>query len=162
MFFYFHSELKTRSLDEQKVILSKFRIPLLIGLVLVLASGAVLYIQQQKKSELDAAIELVKISNLRIGVGSYGNQEGTGLFGNLHNEGDEIISIATLQVAFLDDSGETLKFHEFSPVNRFSWMDPKPLKPGESKEFGLLLDEIVPENWAGGYEVKVSKLVFKQ
>ncbi|MEC7682955.1 MAG: DUF2393 domain-containing protein, partial [SAR324 cluster bacterium] len=68
----------------------------------------------------------------------------------------------TLQVAFLDDSGETLKFHEFSPVNRFSWMDPKPLKPGESKEFGLLLDEIVPENWAGGYEVKVSKLVFKQ
>ena len=147
---------------EPKVIPSKFRIPLLIGMVLVLATGAVLYIQQQKKSELDAAIELVKISNLRIGVGSYGNQEGTGLFGNLQNEGDEIISIATLQVAFLDDSGETLKFHEFSPVNRFSWMDPKPLKPGESKEFGLLLDEIVPENWAGGYEVKVSKLVFKQ
>ena len=81
-------------MDEPKVIPSKFRIPLLIGLVLVLASGAVLYIQQQKKSELDAAIELVKISNLRIGVGSYGNQEGTGLFGNLHNEGDEIISIA--------------------------------------------------------------------
>ncbi len=132
-------------MDEPKVIPSKFRIPLLIGLVLVLASGAVLYIQQQKKTELDAAIELVTISNLRIGVGSYGNQEGTGLFGN-----------------FLDDSGETLKFHEVSPVNRFSWMDPKPLKPGESEEFGLLLDEIVPENWAGGYEVKVSKLVFKQ
>ena len=53
-------------MDEPKVISSKFRIPLLIGLVLVLASGAVLYIQQQKKSELDAAIELVKISNLRI------------------------------------------------------------------------------------------------
>ena len=70
-------------MDEPKVILSKFRIPLLIGLVLVLASGAVLYVQQQKKSELDAAIELVKILNLRIGVGSYGNQEGTGLFGNL-------------------------------------------------------------------------------
>ena len=70
-------------MDKPKVIPSKFRIPLLIGLVLVLASAAVLYIQQQKKSELDAAIELVKISNLRIGVGSYGNQEGTGLFGNL-------------------------------------------------------------------------------
>jgi len=50
-------------MDEQKVIPSKFRIPLLIGLVLVLTTGAVLYIQQQKKSELDAAIDLVKISN---------------------------------------------------------------------------------------------------
>ena len=50
-------------MDEPKVIPSKFRIPLLIGLVLVLASGAVLYVQQQKKSELDAAIELVKIKS---------------------------------------------------------------------------------------------------
>ena len=141
---------------------SKFRIPLLIVIALVLVSGGVLYIQQQKKTELESAIELVKVSNLRIGVGRYGNKEGTGMFGNLVNEGEETITIATLQVSFLDDSGEIIKVHDFSPVNRFSWMDPKPLKPGESKEFGLLLDEIVPENWAGGFETKIIKLVFKQ
>ena len=73
-----------------------------------------------------------------------------------------MISILTLQVSFLDDSGKTLKIHEFSPVNRFSWMDPKPLKPGETKEFGLLLDEIVPEAWAGGFETKITKIVFEQ
>ena len=141
---------------------SKYRIPLLIVAVLVLVSGGVLLIQQQKKTELNMAIELVKVTNLRLGVGRYGNKEGTGMFGNLVNEGEETISIVTLQVNFLDDSGETLKIHEFSPVNRFSWMDPKPLMPGETKEFGLLLDEIVPEAWAGGFETKVTKLVFKQ
>ena len=141
---------------------SKFRIPLLIVMTLILVSGGVLYIQQQKKTEFESAIELVKVSNLRIGVGSYGNKEGTGMFGNLVNEGEETITIATLQVSFLDDSGEIIKVHAFSPVNRFSWMDPKPLKPGESKEFGLLLDDIVPENWAGGFETKIIKLVFKQ
>ena len=141
---------------------SKFRIPLGIVITLILSSGGVFYIQQQKKTEFESAIELVKVSNLRIGVGSYGNKEGTGMFGNLVNEGEETITIATLQVSFLDDSGKIIKVHDFSPVNRFSWMDPKPLKPGESKEFGLLLDDIVPENWAGGFETKIINLVFKQ
>ena len=117
---------------------------------------------KKEKTKFETNYDFLKVLNLRLGVGSYGDQEGSGLFGNLVNEGDRTISIATLKVRFLDDSGKIIKFHEFFPVNRFSWMDPKPLKPGESKEFGLLLEEIIPENWSGNFETKVSKIVFKQ
>jgi len=117
---------------------------------------------KKEKRKLETYFDFIKVVNLRLGVGKYGNQEGIGMFGDLVNESEETLSIVTLQVSFLDNSGKIIKFHEFSPVNRFSWMDPKPLKPGESKEFGLLLEEIIPENWSGNFETKVSKIVFKQ
>ena len=140
----------------------KFQILLLLGLVVVMISGAVLYIQEQKKLELEIAIEQIKLQNLRIGVGSYGVKKGTGLFGTLVNKGDHIVNIATLLVHFMDDEGQIAKTHQFSPVNRYSWMDPKPLVPKGKKEFALLLDDIVPESWSGSFEVELIKLEFKE
>ena len=137
------------------------RIPLLLGLLVLVAAGGILFVQEQKKLSLEANLKLIKLKNLRIGVGSYGNKKGTGLFGSLVNEGKERVSIATLLVSFVDDTGQIVKTHEFSPVNRFSWLDPKPMVPGETKEFGFLLDDIVPESWSGNFEAKLIKLKFK-
>ena len=128
---------------------------------MVVAVG-VLYIQKQKKLSLEENFKQIKLQNLRIGVGSYGNQKGTGLFGNLVNEGKNTVNIATLLISFVDDTGQIVKTHKFSPVNRFSWMDPKPLIPGGIKEFGFLLDDIVPESWSGNFEAKLIKLKFKE
>ena len=78
------------------------RIPLLLGLLVLVAAGGILFVQEQKKLSLEANLKLIKLKNLRIGVGSYGNKKGTGLFGSLVNEGKKAVSIATLLVSFVD------------------------------------------------------------
>ena len=55
-----------------------------------------LFFEEQKKLELETAIEQIKLQNLRIGLGSYGEKKGTGLFGTLVNEGEHTVNIATL------------------------------------------------------------------
>ena len=90
------------------------RIPLLLGLLVLVAAGGILFVQEEKKLSLEANLKLIKLKNLRIGVGSYGNKKGTGLFGSLVNEGKETVSIATLLVSFVDDTGQIVKTHEFS------------------------------------------------
>ena len=77
------------------------------------------------------------------------------------NNGKQAIDIATLLVRFLDYEGKVAKTHEFSPVNKFSWSDPTPLVPGGTKEFGIPLDEIVPENWGGTIKYRLIDLKFK-
>jgi hypothetical protein len=66
-----------------------------------------------------------------------------------------------MSVEFLGDAGEVSKVHNFYPVNNYSFSDSLPLEPGQAKEFGFPIDEIVPENWGGGITAKLIDLQFK-
>ena len=144
------------------MIATKYKTPLLLAAGLAVLVAGVLYVQSQKRQELEAEIKAIELQNVRIGVGVGINGMGTGLFGVLVNGGEGVVDVATLTVNFLDDDGNTAKVHDFFPVNKFSFEDSSPLPPGSSKEFGFALDDIVPESWSGEFEAAISNLKFRQ
>ena len=86
---------------------------------------------------------------------------GTAIFGEIKNTGEKIISIAEMNVEFMNEDGEVAKVHKFFPVNKFSFTESLPLKPGKSKEFGFPIDDLVPEDWDGTFKAKLTELIFK-
>ena len=103
----------------------------------------------------------VELQNVRIGVGTSNGVLGTAIFGEINNKGEKIISIAEMNVEFLNEDGEVAKVHKFFPVNKFSFRESLPLNPGQSKEFGFPIDDIVPEDWDGTFTSRLTKLIFK-
>ena len=135
----------------------------LLILVIVLAILIVLLVlfQQIKRDELNNQLTKVELQNLRIGAGMSKGDLGTAIFGEIYNKGDKIISIAEMNVEFLNEDGDVAKVHKFFPVNKFSFRESLPLKPGESKEFGFPIDDIVPEDWDGTFTARLTELIFK-
>jgi len=86
---------------------------------------------------------------------------GTAIFGEISNKGGKIISIAEMNVEFMNEDGKVAKTHKFFPVNKFSFTESVPLKPGHSKEFGFPIDDIVPEDWDGTFTARLTELIFK-
>ena len=66
-----------------------------------------------------------------------------------------------MNVEFLNAEGKIAKVHKFFPVNKFSFRESRPLKPGQSKEFGFPIDDIVPEDWDGTFTSRLTELIFK-
>ena len=120
-----------------------------------------LYFQKMKQKELQIELKKVEIQNIKIGIGRSFGKLGTAIFGKIINNGERSIKIATLNVFFLSETGEKIKEKKFFPVNNYSFSDSTPLYPGQSKEFGFPIDEIVPENWGGKISVKLIDLKFK-
>ena len=119
------------------------------------------FFQKIKRDELNNQLTKVELQNVRIGVGKSNGVVGTGIFGEVYNKGEKIISIAEMNVEFLNEYGEVTKVHKFFPVNKFSFRESLPLKPGQSKEFGFPIDDIVPEDWDGTFTANLTELIFK-
>ena len=133
----------------------------ILGIVLAILIVMMFFFQQIKRDELNNQLKQVEIQNVRIGAGISEGVLGTAIFGEINNKGKKIISIAEMNVEFLNENGEIRKVHKFFPVNKFSFSDSLPLKPGQSKEFGFPIDDIVHEDWDGTFTASLTELIFK-
>ena len=133
----------------------------ILGIVLAILIVLMFFFQKIKRDELNKQLSKVELQNVKIGVGTSNGVLGTAIFGEIINKGKKIISIAEMNVEFLNEDGEVSKVHKFFPVNKFSFRESLPLKPGQSKEFGFPLDEIVPEDWDGTFTASLTELIFK-
>ena len=133
----------------------------ILGVVLAILIVLMFFFQKIKRDELNNQLSKVKLQNVKIGVGSSNGVLGTAIFGEINNKGKKIISIAEMNVEFLNEDGDVKKVHKFFPVNKFSFSDSLPLKPGQSKEFGFPIDDIVPEDWDGTFTASLTDLIFK-
>ena len=139
----------------------KYRAIVILGIVLAILIMLMFYFQKINRDELNNQLKKVELQNVRIGVGTSNGVLGTAIFGEIYNKGEKIISIAEMNVEFLNEDGDVRKVHKFFPVNKFSFSDSLPLKPGQSKEFGFPIDDIVPEDWDGTFTAKLKELIFK-
>ena len=141
--------------------LRRYRALLILGIVCAILIVLMFFFQKIKRDELNNQLTKVELQNLRIGVGTSNGVLGTAIFGEINNKGEKIISIAEMNVEFLNEDGEVAKVHKFFPVNKFSFIESLPLKPGQFKEFGFPIDEIVPEDWDGTFTASLTELIFK-
>ena len=139
----------------------KYRAIVILGIVLAILIMLIFYFQKINRDELNNQLKKVELQNVRIGVGTSNGVLGTAIFGEINNKGEKIISIAEMNVEFLNEKGDIRKVHKFFPVNKFSFSDSLPLKPGQSKEFGFPIDDIVPEDWDGTFKASLTDLIFK-
>ena len=139
----------------------RYRTLQILGIVLAILIILIFLFQQIKQDELNNQLTKVELQNVRIGVGTSNGVLGTAIFGEINNKGDKIISIAEMNVEFLNEVGKVAKVHKFFPVNKFSFRESLPLKPGQSKEFGFPIDDIVPEDWDGTFTARLTELIFK-
>ena len=143
------------------MILKRYRALLILGIVCAILIVLMFFFQKIKRDELNNQLTKVELQNVRIGVGTSNGVLGTAIFGEINNKGEKIISIAEMNVEFLNEDGEVTKIHKFFPVNKFSFRESLPLEPGQSKEFGFPIDDIVPEDWDGTLKARLTELIFK-
>ena len=133
----------------------------ILGIIFFILAIITLFFQQVKREELQNELAKVELQNVRIGAGTSIGKLGTAIFGVIQNNGERAIKIATMSVYFFGEEGGFSKLHKFFPVNNYSFSDSLPLKSGQSKEFGFLIDEIVPEDWDGTFTAKLIDLKFR-
>ena len=133
----------------------------ILVIIVIVLSVITLYFQQIKLEELQNELAKVELQNVRVGAGTSKGKLGTAIFGVIQNNGENTIKIATVNVHFIGEDGKSSKVHKFYPVNNYSFSDSLPLEPGQSKEFGFPIDEIIPEDWDGNITAKLIDLKFK-
>ena len=133
----------------------------ILGIIVIVLSVLTLYFQQIKLEELKNELAKVELQNVNVGAGTSKGKLGTAIFGVIQNNGENTIKIATVNVHFIGEDGKSSKVHKFYPVNNYSFSDSLPLEPGQSKEFGFPIDEIIPEDWDGTITAKLIDLKFK-
>jgi len=133
----------------------------ILAIIVIVLSVLTLYFQQIKLEELKNELAKVELQNVRVGAGTSKGKLGTAIFGVIQNNGENTIKIATVNVHFIGEDGKSSKVHKFYPVNNYSFSDSLPLEPGQSKEFGFPIDEIIPEDWDGTITAKLIDLKFK-
>ena len=133
----------------------------ILGIIVIVLSVLTLYFQQIKLEELQNELAKVELQNVMVGAGTSKGKLGTAIFGVIQNNGENTIKIATVNVHFIGEDGKSSKVHKFYPVNNYSFSDSLPLEPGQSKEFGFPIDEIIPEDWDGTITAKLIDLKFK-
>ena len=139
----------------------RHKVLIILGIMFIVLSIITLFFQQVKREELKNELAKVVLQNVRIAAGTSIGKLGTAIFGEIQNNGERTIKIATMNVHFFGEDGESFKLHKFFPVNNYSFSDASPLKSGKSKEFGFPIDEIVPEDWNGTFTAKLVDLKFK-
>ena len=132
-----------------------------IVIIVIVLSILTLYFQQIKLKELRIELAKVELQNVRVGAGTSKGKLGTAIFGVIQNNGEHTIKIANMNVNFIGEDGKFSKVHNFFPINNYSFSDSLPLEPGQSKEFGFPIDEIIPEDWDGTITAKLIDLKFK-
>ena len=130
-------------------------------IIVIVLSVLTLYFQQIKLEELRTELAKVELQDVRVGTGTSKGKLGTAIFGVIQNNGEHTIKIANMNVNFIGEDGKFSKVHNFFPINNYSFSDSLPLEPGQSKEFGFPIDEIIPEDWDGTITAKLIDLKFK-
>ena len=97
----------------------RYRALLILGIVLAILIVLMFFSQQIKRDELNIQLTQVELQNVRIGAGISNGVLGTAIFGEIYNKGDKIISIAEMNVDFINEDGEVSKVHIFFPVKKF-------------------------------------------
>ena len=163
LYLYLRSSIHTENIRRniKNMFFRRYRTLLILGIVFAILIVLMFFFQQIKRDELNNQLTQVELQNVRIGTGISNGVLGTAIFGEIYNKGDKIISIAEMNVEFINEDGEVAKVHKFFPVNKFSFKESLPLKPGQSKEFGFPIDDIVPEDWDGTFTVRLTELIFK-
>ena len=133
----------------------------ILVIIVIVLSVLTLYFQQIKLEELKNELAKVELQYVSVGAGTSKGKLGTAIFGVIQNNGENTIKIATVNVHFIGEDGKSSKVHKFYPVNNYSFSDSLPLEPGQSKEFGFPIDEIIPEDWDGTITAKLIDLKFK-
>ncbi|MBG56508.1 MAG: DUF2393 domain-containing protein [Deltaproteobacteria bacterium] len=139
----------------------RYRTFVILVLVFAILISLIFFFQKIKRDELNNQLAKVKLQSLRVGTGMSNGVLGTAIFGVINNKGEKIVSIAEMNVEFLNENGEASKVHKFFPVNKFSFTESLPLKPGQSREFGFPIDDIVPEDWDGTFKAKLTEIILK-
>ena len=101
----------------------RYKSLLILGIVLAILIVFMYLFQQIKRDELNNQLTRVELQNVRIGIGTSNGVLGTAIFGEINNKGEKIISIAEMNVEFLNEDGDIKKVHKFFPVNKFSFSD---------------------------------------
>jgi len=140
---------------------NRHKLLFILGIIVIVLSVLTLYFQQIKLEELKNELAKVELQNVRVGAGTSKGKLGTAIFGVIQNNGENTIKIATVNIHFIGEDGKSSKVHKFYPVNNYSFSDSLPLEPGQSKEFGFPIDEIIPEDWDGTITAKLLDLKFK-
>ena len=97
----------------------RYRALLILGIVLAILIVLMFFFQQIKRNELNNQLTKVELQNVRIGAGISNGVLGTAIFGEIYNKGDKIISIAEMNVEFINEDGEVAKVHKFFPSINF-------------------------------------------
>jgi hypothetical protein len=81
--------------------------------------------------------------------------------GNIKNIGDKALSFIQITIYFLDLNGSRIGEKAITVLSTKSIVDASPaFKPNYSKDFGYIIEEDAPSDWAGKVEVEVSKISF--
>jgi len=104
-----------------------------------------------------AYLSKVSVSNVQVAETIMG---GLGIFGELKNNGDKVLSKVEIKVEFLDSAGKVVMEETFLPVLTSSWRDNSPLKPNFGRKFGGYDTDDAPSDWAKKVNVSVSQVKF--
>lgn len=99
----------------------------------------------------------IEIRNVRVGDTSY---SGKGVFGEIKNNGDAILTSVKITIYFLDKNNNAIhemKYHPVLVTQRSFGDDAVPLKPNYSRQFGVKTDG-APDDWAEKIKVELSDI----
>lgn len=131
---------------------------LALGVLFVVLANV---IKVRKSEEKAVQLKQVQLVDVHVGFGKIKGQHQKAVFGAIVNNGTRTIKIAKILVFFPDANNEILNEQEFFPVTPYSFIDPKPLLPGETKEFGFAIGKYAPPKWSGQVIAKVVDIQFK-
>lgn len=81
--------------------------------------------------------------------------------GKIKNYGDKSLDEVEITIYFLDANGQRIAETTYHPVNVHSFMgDDSPLKPNYVREFGYVVEDYTPSNWAKKAEAEITDIEF--
>lgn len=110
----------------------------------------------------------LELKNVKIGEG-YGkfdmpgySKPKKGIYGTIKNIGDKSIGSMQITVYFLDTNTKRVGEKNITILSTASIYDKdSPLKPNYTKDFGYIIENDAPSDWAGKVEVEISKIRFE-
>ena len=110
---------------------------------------------------------LLKDVTVKEGYGQFDvpgySQTKKAVSGNIKNIGDKSLQLLAITIYFLDANGSRVGEKSFTIINTQSMFDTTPpLKPNYSKDFGYIVADDAPSDWAGKVEVEISKIKFEE
>jgi len=85
------------------------------------------------------------------------------LRGTIKNIGDKTLGLMQITVYFLDSNGSRVGEKTITVLSTKSIVEPDPaFKPNYSKDFGYIVEEDAPSEWAGKVEAEISKIRFEE
>jgi hypothetical protein len=116
--------------------------------------------QNPQAAEASAYMSSIGLVGVRVGDGLTGK----GVFGEVKNNGNRILSKVEITIYCLGDDNKPVFEKTYTPVlvSSFSLGDAnEPLKSGYSRKFGVRLDD-APSDWAGDVNVKITGVEFAE